>query len=98
MNRNAITKKIHALLSAGDINASDIIYALSLAGHTQTSVSTKCGCTQQFVSGVINSNEKSFNVASYISSVLNVPLNRLWPGQYNYTPRPRSHHQHKAVA
>jgi len=66
----------------------DIISALHKAGHTPTQCAKKLRVTPGAVSRVIHGDISSYNIASYISSVTNIPLNRLWPdGRYSVPPK-----------
>lgn len=66
----------------------DIIAALHKVGHPPSQVAQSLEVSPGTVSKVIHGNEKSYNVASYISSVTNIPLNRLWPdGRYAEPPK-----------
>ena len=66
------------------MNALDIIYAMSKAGHPPCSAARALGVSRSMVSQVIHGKATSYNVASYIASVTNTPLSRLWTdGRYS---------------
>jgi lambda repressor-like predicted transcriptional regulator len=68
----------------------DIHAAMIKAGHPPSNVARKLGITPQTVSLVIRGTTTSHNVASYISCVTYIPLNKLWPdGRYD-KPHARS--------
>jgi len=67
----------------------DIIASLVKAGHPPSKVAADLGVSRPTVTKIIRSQESSYNVASYISSVTNIPLSKLWPcGRYS-KPRAR---------
>lgn len=62
----------------------DIIAALVKAGHPPSKVAEDLERSRSTVSLVIHSKGKSYNIASHISAVTNIPLKRLWPdGRYS---------------
>lgn len=66
-----------------DINAS--IYK---AGWTQVSIAKHLGISSEAVTQTISSAASSYNVASFISSITGIPLNKLWPdGRYANPPK-----------
>lgn len=66
------------------MHPADIIAALTKAGHPATEVANDLEVDRSTVSLVIHSKGTSYNVASYISVVTGVPLNKLWPdGRYD---------------
>lgn len=66
----------------------DIIAALHKAEQPPVRVAERLAVSRSVVSGVIHGTTTSYNVASYISSVTNIHLRRLWPdGRYNKPPR-----------
>jgi lambda repressor-like predicted transcriptional regulator len=61
----------------------DIIAALHKAEHPPVKVAETLDVARSTVSMVIHGNTTSFNIASHISTVTGIPLNRLWPdGRY----------------
>ena len=62
----------------------DIIASLIKAGHPPSKVASDLKKDRSTVSLVIHGKGKSYNIASYISAVTNIPLNKLWPdGRYD---------------
>jgi lambda repressor-like predicted transcriptional regulator len=85
---NSTDRKLTALFAAAPATGHDIAYALSLKGYTQRDVADRCDVAYQTVHEVIFSKGTSYNVASTISALLGVPMNRLWPdGRYSKPPR-----------
>ncbi len=69
----------------------DITHALYKAGSTVKQIAADLGVNQSAVSMVIHGNTKSFNIASRISVVTGIPVNKLWPnGAYDYKPHNRA--------
>lgn len=72
----------------------DIIAALIKAGHPPRQLADEMDVTPTTISQVIHSKQSSYNVASKISAVTGIPLNKLWPcGRYS-----KPHARRKAVA
>lgn len=66
----------------------DIIAALHKSNHPPAKVASDLNVRRSTVSMVIHGNTTSYNIASYISAVTRIPLNRLWPdGRYRQPPR-----------
>ncbi len=66
----------------------DINAALYKAGSSPSQVAKKLGVKPPSVAQVIRGKESSYNIASYLSAVTNIPLIRLFPdGRYNQPPR-----------
>lgn len=66
----------------------DISAALIKAGHPPSKIAEQLDVTPAAISQVIHGTRKSYNIASYISAVTNIPLNRLWPdGRYRHAPK-----------
>lgn len=66
----------------------DINAALYKAGSSPTQVARDLGVKPATVSIVIRRKESSYNIASYLSVVTGIPLNRLFPdGRYNEPPK-----------
>ena len=72
----------------------DNIAALIKAGHPPRQLADEMGVTPTSISQVIHSKQSSYNVASRISNITNIPLNKLWPcGRYK-----KSRIRHTAAA
>lgn len=70
------------------MNPYDIIAAIYKAGFPPSRIARDLGKSRSAVSQVIRSKASSHNIATYISSVTNIPLSRLWTdGRYNRPPR-----------
>lgn len=67
----------------------DIHALLIKKGITISRIAESEGVSHSFVCSVIRNKKHSFPVASCISAVTGAPMNKLWPSQYNYTPRER---------
>lgn len=66
------------------MHPADIIAALTKAGHPATKVADDLDVNRSTVSNIIHGNGTSYNIASYISVVTSIPLNKLWPdGRYS---------------
>lgn len=65
----------------------DIFCALMKQRTTLTEIAKEEGVSVSVVSEVIRGKKKSFDVATAIAAKLGKSLNRLWPGQYQYTPK-----------
>lgn len=78
----------------------DIFCALMKKRITLTEIAKVEGISVSVVSEVIRGKKKSFDVATAISAKLNISLNRLFPGQYEHTPRGqrRETHGHRQAA
>ncbi len=81
----------------------DIIAALTKAGYSQTGVAEKLGVSQPTVSGVIRGDDTSYDVATFIAAVTDIPMNRMWPdGRYskpdNVGRKPRWEQQQSGAA
>ncbi len=62
----------------------DIIAALTKAGYSQTGVAEELGVSQPTVFGVIRGDDTSYDVATFIAAVTNIPLNVMFPdGRYS---------------
>ena len=62
----------------------DIIAALNKAGYSQTRIAAHLRIAQPTVGNVIRGIDTSYDVATFISSVTNIPMNRMWPdGRYD---------------
>lgn len=70
------------------MHPADIICALSKAGYTQTRVAKDLDVKPHLICDVIKGRSTSYNVASYLSVLTNIPLNRMFSdGRYNRPPR-----------
>ena len=67
----------------------DIIAALIKAGHPPSKVASDLKKDRSTVSLIIHGKGKSYNIASYISVVTGIPLNKLWPDGRYAKPTPR---------
>jgi len=66
------------------------IYALLVKkGITLSQVAEAEDVDPSLVSKVIRNSRRSYAVASFIAAKTGVPLERLWPGVYTYSPRER---------
>lgn len=66
----------------------DINAALIKSGHPPSVVADALKVSPTAVSRVIHGGSKSYNIASYIAVVTNIPLKRLWPdGRYDQAPK-----------
>ena len=86
MNTTATNhQKIRQIFDGNDlVTAGDIQYALYLKGVSQTDVARQADVTRGTVSLVVKGERTSFNIASVISNLLNIPLNRIWTdGRYS---------------
>lgn len=65
------------------MHPADIICALSKAGYTQKQIALELGVHPSLPGAVIHDKATSYNCASYISAITQIPLNKLWPdGRY----------------
>lgn len=66
------------------MHPADIIATLHKSGHPPCKVADALDVSRSAVSQTIHCGITSYNIASYISSVTNKPLKKLWPdGRYN---------------
>ena len=66
----------------------DIIAALHKAKYPPSKIAEELDVHRSSVSMVIHGNSTSYNVASFISAVTNIPLRKLWPdGRYKTPPK-----------
>lgn len=66
----------------------DIIASLIKCGHPPSKVASDLHKSRSMISMVIRGHRSSYDIASYIGAVTNIPLKRLWPdGRYNKPPR-----------
>jgi lambda repressor-like predicted transcriptional regulator len=65
----------------------DINAAIYKAGTSPSRIATQEETTNSFVARVIRGQQSSYRIATAISAVTNIPMNRLWPGRYNQAPR-----------
>jgi len=66
----------------------DIIATLHKTGYPPCKVADNLGVSRSSVSQVIRGTSTSYDIATYISSVTNKTLIRLWPdGRYNKPPK-----------
>lgn len=68
------------------MHPADINAALVKRGTNQTRVAELLDVDQSLVSKVIKGTFKSRPVAAAISAATGIPLNDLWPGQYEAKP------------
>lgn len=80
-------EKIIALLSCGKTGREEVAYIMDLRGVTRRNIAQQENVTEQFVGLVANGVKHSYSVATAISAAVDVPMNKLWPGQYNYQPK-----------
>ena len=86
MNTTATNhQKIRQILNGNDlVTAGDIQYALYLKGVSQTDIAKEADVKKSTVSLVIKGDRTSYNIASVISALLNVPLKNIWTdGRYS---------------
>jgi len=68
----------------------DIIASMQKAGHPPSKVADDRNVTRSAVSQVIRGSASSYDIATHISAVTCIPLNRLWPdGRYQQPQRER---------
>lgn len=85
---NHTDKIISLLFEKAIIDSKDINYALHLKGIAPYQVAKECNASPEMIYMTISGNTTSYNIATFISSSLNVPLKKLWPdGRYNRPPR-----------
>lgn len=76
----------------------DIIANLHRCGYPPCRVANNLNISRSVVSEVIHGTTTSYNVASYIASVTNLPLSKLWPGKYQAPPRQSAASQPRRAA
>lgn len=74
------------------MHSAEIICSISKAGYTQTKIADLLGMNsssgRSTVSQVIHGKSNSNNVATLISKITSIPLNKLWPdGRYDSPSR-----------
>lgn len=84
MNDTAALEKTKAVFALSKPSPNDIMYALSLHGSSVRSVANELGVTYQSVSDVIHARRKSTNVATKVSAIIGVPVNKIWPNKYTF--------------
>lgn len=90
MHSTETQRKLHAIFNGSPVCTEDRIYALSLSGKTQQDVATACGVSGAAVRMTLCDKLYSYNVASGLSAMTGLPLNKLWPdGRYSKPPRRR---------
>lgn len=96
---NHTTKKNLYFVFDGDpVTPIDRIWALGLAGSSQTEIAKDLGLTKATVYKTIHDIDSSYNVASKIAEVTGLTLNRLWPcGKYSTPPTKRKQPIKKAA-
>lgn len=67
----------------------DINAAVYKAGYSPSKIARELGLKQTNpVSNTIRGNITSYNIATFLSAVTNIPLNRMFPdGRYSQPPR-----------
>lgn len=60
----------------------DIQFAIKKKGYTLRRVATKAGVTPSVVTEIVSGRKRSRRVALAISSIVGLPVSKLWPGQY----------------
>ena len=70
-------------------NSVEINYRLRLKGMTQASIAKELRVSAGMVNNVIHNRVTCHRVAMHIATLLNEPLENLWPGRYEFKPRQR---------
>ncbi len=75
---------IHITDHSSGLHPADIICALTKAGYSQQKIATQLKVDRTLVNNVIHRRLTSYNVASYISAITDLPMSRMWPdGRYS---------------
>ena len=72
------------------MNPHDIIAEIKKSGYTLVKVSEETDTTPTTVGQVVRGNTASYNVASFISIITDIPIDQLWP-EGNYLSRGMRH-------
>lgn len=68
----------------------DILAAMTKADNPPSKVARDLEVSPSAVSQVIHGKANSYDIASYIAAVTNIPLNKLWPDKrYDRAPKER---------
>lgn len=76
--------------SQASIGAIEISYRLRRLGLTQTQIAHELSVAPSVVSNTIRGRTTSHRVACYIAGLLGDEIHQLWPGRYEFKPRPRA--------
>jgi len=91
MNDSTAREKLYRVFDGkGPVTGTDRMWALSMAGVTQSELADELGITQAVISRVLRDDATSYNVAAALAEVTGLTLNRLWPcGKYAVAPAER---------
>lgn len=64
------------------MNRLDIYYSIRKAGYTQAAIAKKLKVERSVVGDIVAGRRRSKRVAKEISTIVGVPVSKLWPGQY----------------
>ncbi len=67
----------------------EISYRLRTLGWTQSNLARELNVSSGMVNNVIHNRVTCHRVAVRIAELLNLPMQVLWPGRYEYKPRTR---------
>lgn len=70
-------------------SAIDISYRLRVLGWTQAALARELGVSAGMVNNVVHNRVTCHRVAEHIATLLQEPMQDLWPGRYEYKPRVR---------
>ncbi|XZG69049.1 helix-turn-helix domain-containing protein [Chitinibacteraceae bacterium HSL-7] len=68
-------------------SAIDISYRLRVVGWTQAALARELGVSAGMVNNVVHNRVTCHRVAEHIATLLQEPMQALWPGRYEYKPR-----------
>ena len=66
----------------------EITYRLRRLGHSQSKVGRELGVSQAVVNNTIHGRVTCHRVAVYVAELLGETIHNLWPGRYDFKPRP----------
>ena len=72
------------------MNPYDIVASIRKAGYSQADVANETDVSPSVVNRVINGKLVSYNVASFIAIITDIPIDQLWP-EGNYINRGMRH-------
>ncbi|MFZ2452599.1 MAG: helix-turn-helix domain-containing protein [Methylovulum miyakonense] len=65
-----------------------ILAALKMEGHSYVTIANHFSISTTAIENVVKGKTKSLRTAKYIATLINKPLDDIWPGQYDYEQRP----------
>lgn len=71
--------------------AYEISYELRKHGLRQADVARQLAVSRATLNNVLHGRATSYRVATHVAAILNRGVKELWPGRYEFKPRPRSH-------